>query len=88
MSRLIIETYWTKVEPAPTGKPWPMKPIHGEYELKNTVSYPVENALTMKDQIKRSRTLRGFQGVFDGKIKMDLGRSYGIHSYQLVYLDN
>lgn len=77
---IIIKTYWNKVV-YDGNSPFKTR-VLDEYELKSTVSYPT--TVSFRDQIRHSKNLSGFVGVEDNAIKMDLGKSYGIHSYQMI----
>jgi hypothetical protein len=81
----VIRTYANKIEGQPgqlLGKVLP------EYELINTVSYKTDmtDFEAMAGEIKQ-RFPDDFLGIEKGAVKMDLGRAWGIHSYQLISLE-
>jgi len=81
----VIRTYANKIEAQPgqlLGKVLP------EYELTSTVSYKTSMAdfEAMAKDIQ-ARFPDKFLGIEKGAVKMDLGRAWGIHSYQLISLE-
>ena len=80
-----IETYWEKVKDEILIGDF-KKIDYGNYELQRSVTWPGgwESNLEFWDQ--RARDAHNFIGeISEGCFKFDLGRQYGIHSYQLVY---
>ena len=81
--KLIIEEYWNKVERF-DGMPFGSR-VLPEYERKSRVEYPESGWNDLKEWQKSVIHRNGFQGFDDqGRAKFDQGRTYGIHSYQLV----
>lgn len=80
---MIIETWWNKVGPAnpATGL---ATVLHGEYERKSRVK--MRSGWSSIDDFGRyARKSPRFLGEDGGQFKFDLGSSYGVHSYQVVY---
>jgi len=87
MPKLVIETFWNKVIPdgtAPLGSR-----VLPEYERKDITSYHNGGGWPDKTTWARNaKTLHRFQGFDEqGRAKFDLGRAYGIHSFQLVSIE-
>ena len=83
---LITEEYWNRLVPIdnPTGA-FKFNPVRGEYERKSrNVS---RTSWERKDWERSVKSRHGFLGFEDGKAKFDTGTHYGIHSYQLVWLE-
>ena len=82
--RLTIETYWNKVvddASAPFGTR-----VLPEYELKDSFSWPNSGWESVSEWRKNARSMAKFIKFDDqGRAHFDLSRSYGIHSYQVVY---
>jgi len=83
---LVIEEYWNRMAPIenPAGE-FKFKPVRGEYERKS-----VSTSRTSWDRKEWERSVKerhGFLGFENGKAKFDLFTHYGIHSYQLVWLE-
>ena len=85
-TKLVIETFWNRVVSDPAS-PFGTR-VLPEYERKSMVSYPNGGGWNDRKEWEHSvKQARRFQGFDDqGRAKFDLGRSYGIHSYQLVSL--
>jgi len=83
--KMVIKTYWNKVESDPDA-PFGSR-VLPEYELKDTVVYDTD--LKSFDEMKKELTKRfpdKFLGVDGESLKFDLGKHYGIHSYQAISL--
>ncbi len=81
--QLIIETYWNKLEPVPEYEKalygsFVNKPIRGRYEMKSEKEW--------RQSVKKQHRFVEFDDK--GRAKLDCGSAYGIHSYQLVYLQD
>ena len=84
--KLIIECFMNKVTPdaaAPFGTR-----VLPEYERTSLVTYQNGGGWESLEAWRESVKSRlGFEGFDDqGRAKFQIGRSYGIHSYQLVSL--
>ena len=86
--KLVIETMMNKVTPDSTA-PFGSR-VLPEYERTSIVSYSNGGGWSNRHEwIKDQKTKRNFLGFDErGRSKIDLGRSYGIHSYQLVSLED
>lgn len=84
---LIIETYWNRLVPIdnPTGA-FKFNPVRGEYERKSR--HVSRTTWDRKDWEQSVKSRHRFLGFEDGKAKFDVGTHYGIHSYQLVWLED
>lgn len=84
---LIIETWWSKVVADPSA-PFGTR-VLPEYERKDIVRYPNGGGWNSREEWQRSlKGRKGFIGLDEqGRAKFDQGRTYGIHSYQLVSLE-
>ena len=85
--KLIIREYWNKVVEE-EGQPFGSK-VLPDYELKSTVEYKNSGWNDIREWRNSVKERKGFIGFDEsGAAKFDLGRHYGIHSYQLVSLTN
>ena len=82
---MIIETYVEKTEGSLLKGTF--RPIRkGDYELFDTVRYRMVWNSNEAFWDQRARIDDSYVGeISEGCFKFDLGRQYGIHSYQLVY---
>jgi hypothetical protein len=85
--RLIIEEYRNKLADIPQhGFPTTVLP---EYERTTLLEWPNSGYTSRQEWKTRMRQMSGFEGFTeDGKARFDRGRSYGIHSYQLVWIQD
>lgn len=84
--KLVIETYWNKVE-HDGSFPFGTR-VLDDYERRGVTVYPGDPR-TQKEFRRECRAKHDFIGFMkDGSAKFDLGRYYGIHSYQLVRLED
>jgi hypothetical protein len=81
---LKIETHWNKVTPDPRA-PFGSR-VLPEYECKDVCTYPNAGGWTDRAAWRAHvAAMKGFAGFDEhGRAKIDQGRSYGIHSYQVV----
>jgi hypothetical protein len=84
---MTIEHWTQRVEPDPNPKgPFVNRPVRGEYERTNTTSYPNGGGhASRKEWLKHLRRMS--EPVLlcpDGSAIIELGRQYGIHSYQRI----
>ena len=80
-----IETYWEKVLDEILMGDF-QKVDHGNYELHRSVTFVGGWNSDLEYWEQRARDNDTFVGeISEGCFKYDLGRAYGIHSYQLVY---
>jgi len=92
MKRLVIRTYWNKIDHSYNlSNPFLKKVLVDEYELKSTTSYPqgdtgYQSFEEMKKEMKK-RFPKQYMGCEGNAVKMDLGKFCGIHSYQLITLE-
>ena len=80
---LEIQEFWEKMsnEKVPGSKYY--KVLKGQYELKSTVYY--REGGNVEEWKKRFCKSPKFKGEIKPNVfKMDLGSSYGIHSYQII----
>ena len=89
MSKLIIEEYAEKVDPPAEGAAWGVV-RRGDYERTHVCSYP--NAGGWASRRDFSRHAREIGGTPDpdraGAFRYDKGRAWGIHSYQVVFIED
>ena len=83
--KLVIKDYWNKViaDGSSLGKV-----LRGEYELKDTTTYRDSGWASVADWRRHMKRTRGFiEFVDDNVAKIGGSRDCGIHSYQLVSLE-
>lgn len=86
--RMIIREYWNKVSNENIDGNTYLKKVLPEYELKSVVSYPesYSSVIEMQKEL-RSRFPMRFMELIDKGIRFNLGKQWGIHSYQDVTLE-
>lgn len=83
MSTITIKEFWNKVASDDT-QPFGTR-VLPDYEIKSSHSFCDSGYQSRKEWQQRAKGIKGFLGFQDdGSAKFDMGRMYGIHTYQLV----
>jgi len=86
--RLVIEVWWNRVSESERDKHGWFK-VLPDFILKDKVFYPNgggwKSRAGFHTSLKRRKNFKGVDEL--GRAKFDLPTSYGIGSYQLVYLE-
>ena len=88
MRRLIVTTFWEKVdESVNLGTPLApfYKVLRGQYEVKSRVSYPEKRSV--RELVKDARRSRRFNGWVRNGFRTRTESAYGIRSYQTVTIE-